>query len=72
LEKVAGKKANLVANAEVRLLTPFKDKVHTMTKDNGLEFCDHARVAKALKPDTFFANPYASSFYSNGTKDLFM
>ena len=60
LEKVAGKKAGLVANAEIRLLTPFKDRVHTVTKDNGLEFCDHVRVAKALEADMFFANPYAS------------
>jgi len=60
LEKVAGKKAGLVADAEIRLLTPFKDKVHTITKDNGLEFCDHARVAQAIEADTFFANPYAS------------
>jgi len=60
LEKVAGKKAGLVADAEIRLLTPFKDKVHTITKDNGLEFCDHARVAKIIGADTFFAHPYAS------------
>jgi len=60
LEKVAGKKADLVADAEIRLLTPFKDRVHTITKDNGLEFCDHARVAKSIKADMFFANPYAS------------
>ncbi|MDX8381500.1 MAG: IS30 family transposase, partial [Ghiorsea sp.] len=60
LEKVAGKKAGLVADAEIRLLTPFKDKVHTITKDNGLEFCDHARVAKAIEAGTFFAHPYAS------------
>jgi len=25
-----------------------------------LEFCDHVRVAQAIKADTFFANPYAS------------
>ena len=34
--------------------------MHTITKDNGLEFCDHERVAKAIKANTFFANPYAS------------
>jgi IS30 family transposase len=60
LEKVAAKKADLVADAEIRLLTPFKDSVHTITKDNGLEFCEHARVAKAVQAETFFANPYAS------------
>jgi len=60
LGKVERKKAELVADTEIRLLSPFKDKVHTITKDNGLEFCDHARVAKEIEAETFFANPYAS------------
>ena len=60
LGKVERKKADLVADTEIRLLSPFKDQVHTITKDNGLEFCDHARVAKEIEADTFFANPYAS------------
>ena len=60
LGKVERKKAALVADTEIRLLSPFKDKVHTITKDNGLEFCDHARVAKEIEAETFFANPYAS------------
>lgn len=60
LGKVERKKADLVADTEIRLLSPFKDRVHTITKDNGLEFCDHARVAKEIEADTFFANPYAS------------
>jgi len=57
---VEHKKADLVANTEIRLLSPFKDKVYTITKDNGMEFCDHARVAKRIEADTFFANPYPS------------
>jgi IS30 family transposase len=60
LGKVERKKADLVADTEIRLLSPFKDRVHTITKDNGLEFCDHARVAKEIEADTFFAHPYAS------------
>ena len=60
LEMLKSKKAKPVADAEIRLLAPFKSRVHTITKDNGLEFCDHARVAQALKTDIFFANPYAS------------
>jgi len=46
LGKVKRKKADLVADTEIRLLSPFKDKVYTITKDNGLEFCDHARRGK--------------------------
>jgi len=60
LKKVERKKADLVADAEIRLLSPFKDRVHTITKDNGLEFADHQRVAVKLKADVFFAHPYAS------------
>jgi len=46
---------------EIRLLKPFKKKVHTITKDNGLEFCDHASVVRAIKADISFASPYASN-----------
>jgi len=60
LGKVERKKANLVADMEIHLLSPVKDRVHTITKDNGLEFCDHARVAKEIEADIFFAHPYAS------------
>lgn len=61
LGKAERKTAKLVADAEIRLLKPIKDKVHTITKDNGLEFCDHARVAKAIEADIYFARPYASN-----------
>jgi len=57
---VADKNEDLVADAEIRLLTPFKDRVHTITKDNDLEFCDYARVAPSIKADMFFATSYAS------------
>ncbi|MDQ6966199.1 MAG: IS30 family transposase [Mariprofundaceae bacterium] len=60
LEKLERKKADLVADAEIRLLSPFKDRVYTITKDNGLEFAEHQRVADKLKADVFFAHPYAS------------
>ncbi|HIP06335.1 MAG TPA: IS30 family transposase [Mariprofundaceae bacterium] len=60
LAMLKSKKAKPVADAEIRLLSPFQDRTHTITKDNGLEFCDHVRVAQALKADIFFANPYAS------------
>jgi len=63
LEKEANKKADLIADSEIRLLTPFKDRVHSMTKDYGLEFCNYARVAKSIKAGMFFANPYASWDY---------
>lgn len=61
LGKAERKTAKLVADAEIRLLKPFRDRVHTITKDNGLEFCDHARVAKVINADIYFARPYASN-----------
>jgi len=60
LRKVDHKKADLVADAEIRLLSPFKDRVHTITKDNGLEFAAHQKVADKLEADIYFAHPYAS------------
>ncbi len=60
LGKVERKKADLVADMEIRLLSPFRDRVHTITNDNGLEFASHQKVAEKLKADIFFAHPYAS------------
>ena len=61
LGKAKRKTARLVAHAEIRLLKPIRDRVHTITKDNGLEFCEHDRVAKAIGADIYFARPYASN-----------
>jgi len=57
LGKAERKTAKLVADAEIKLLKPIRDRVHTITKDNGLEFCDHARVARAIKADIYFVVP---------------
>ena len=35
---VTNKRADLVANALIDMLSPFQDKVHTITTDNGKEF----------------------------------
>jgi len=42
------------------LLLPYKDKVKTLTFDNGSEFVQHKKVAKALDAKTYFAHPYSS------------
>jgi len=54
------KNSNIVANEIKRLLHPFNKKVHTITTDNGLEFAKHKEVAKALKCDYYFCDPYSS------------
>jgi len=43
-----------------RLLSVHKEKVHTITSDNGTEFASHQKIAKHLDADFFFAHPYSS------------
>lgn len=57
---IRSKHATGVADVAMRLLTPHKDKCHTITFDNGKEFAEHERMAAELKADIYFANPYRS------------
>ena len=43
-----------------RLLRKHKDKVHTITSDNGTEFAGHKLVSNNVNADFFFAHPYSS------------
>lgn len=52
--------ADGTARAMIRLLTPRRGAVKTITLDNGSEFADHRKVAKALAADTYFCHPYCS------------
>jgi len=58
--RVFSRKSDVVCNAIIRLLKPIKDKVHTLTFDNGFEFVKHQKIAKALEAETYFAHPYSS------------
>ena len=58
--KVKTKHAKTVANAIIKLLKPLKEKVETITFDNGREFYGFKKVAKAIKADIYFADPYSS------------
>lgn len=60
IRSVANKRADIVANALIDMLSPHEDKVHTLTKDNGKEFSQHQKVAQALKTNVYFAHPYRS------------
>lgn len=60
IRKVKRKTADLVGQAVIDLLKPLKELVHTITADNGKEFTNHSKIAKALKADIYFAHPYAS------------
>lgn len=58
LEK--GKNAEGLRDAVVRLLMPYKGKIHTITSDNGTEFSEHKAIAQRLDIDFYFADPYSS------------
>jgi transposase, IS30 family len=60
MKKVAMKEAQLVADAAIEKLLPWKDIIHTITSDNGKEFALHQTIGTALDVDFFFAKPYHS------------
>jgi len=57
---VPRKEALLVKDAIITALKPLKDWVHTITFDNGREFCQHLDIANAIDCSTYFAKPYSS------------
>ena len=44
----------------LKLLGTIKDKVHTITFDNGREFSGHYKIARSIGCSTYFAKPYSS------------
>jgi len=60
LGKLTSKGAAETKSESIKLLTPFRAKVHTITVDNGKEFCEHEAIAAALQARIYFAHPYAS------------
>ena len=58
--KLNGKNATELADKTIKALKPLSSKIHTITYDNGLEFAEHERQAKALDADIYFAHPYSS------------
>ena len=49
-----------ITSAIIDLLLPFKERIFTITADNGKEFASHQEVAKELEANFYFANPYHS------------
>ena len=65
------KKAIEIENETIRILKPLKDKIFTITSDNGLEFANHQNISKALDYEHYFCHPYSSwerglNEYTNG------
>ena len=55
---VVHKTARSVRVEVIRLLDPFRERVETVTFDNGREFAEHTVIAEALECDCYFARPY--------------
>jgi len=53
IQKVKRKTADSVADAIIKLLSPFSDRVITMTSDNGKEFAGHKKIANNLQLPEF-------------------
>jgi len=60
LRKLATKGAAEMKDNSIELLAPLAAKVHTITVDNGKEFCDHELIAAGLQARIYFAHPYSS------------
>lgn len=59
--------AKAFREATVKLLRPFKARVHTLTLDNGTEGAQHERIAQSLAAQVYFAHPYCS--WERGTNE---
>ena len=60
LHKVERRSSQNVSDATKQLLAPHKDKVLTITADNGKEFSGHRAISMSLDADFYFAHAYSS------------
>src|SRR6185295_2355332 len=60
LRRLATKAAAEMKDQTIALLAPLAARVHTITVDNGKEFCEHELIASRLQARIYFAHPYAS------------
>jgi IS30 family transposase len=60
LHKLESKAAVAVKDSSIVLLAPLVDRVHTITVDNGKEFCQHEEITAALQAPIYFTHPYAA------------
>lgn len=57
---VPDKSEQKVSEAIVDSLWKYKNRVHTITTDNGKEFAGHEKVSRKLKAEFYFTHPYSS------------
>jgi len=67
MEILPDRTSDSVSSAISKILDPLKERVHTITFDNGKEFASHENIAEALDVKIFFADPY--SFWQRGINE---
>jgi IS30 family transposase len=67
MKKIERKDIEVIKNTTIKLLESWKPLVHTITSDNGKKYAKHESIAKALKDNYYFANPYCS--WERGTNE---
>lgn len=67
LKKCNTRKAEAISKATVSLLAPIKDRLKTITADNGKEFSLHEQIAQELNLDWYFADAYSA--WQQGTNE---
>jgi IS30 family transposase len=60
MAKLNGRNADELAKTVVNLMAPYKERVLSITADNGSEFTKHQIIAKKLQAAFYFAHPYSS------------
>lgn len=54
------KNAKELAKTVIRLLSPYKQCIRSITTDNGTEFACHEIISKSIGVKVYFADPYSS------------
>ena len=57
---VDSKHADVVTQAMIAMLEPYRADLHTITFDNGKEFAFHKKLKERFGIETYFAHPYHS------------
>jgi len=60
MAKLNNRNSGELAKTVVNLMAPYKERVLSITSDNGSEFTRHQQIAKKLQAAFYFAHPYSS------------